>query len=1259
MPVLPPLPIQYADFARWQRGWLEGEAFKRQLEYWKGRLEGAPTLKLPTDRPRPAEQSSAGAKKSFAWPADLARRLKALGRSQDSTLFMTLLAAFQSLLHRYSGQTDISLGTPIANRTRVETEGLIGFFVNTLVLRADLSGRPSFRQLLTQVRETALDAYAHQDVPFEHLVEALQPQRSLSRSPLFQVMFILQNAPAPARSLKDLEVAPLEVETGSSTFDLTLALAESEEGGLQGGAEYCVDLFDGVTIQRLVGHLRSLLEAVASNPNVPISRLPLLAESQRHQALVEWNSPEDNRLNHPLVQEMFEQWAGSAPDTVAVVQQETALSYGELNRRTNQLARQLRTRAVKPETPVGVFVERSPDLIVAMWGIFKAGGAYLPVDPAYPPQRVAFLLEDAGAPVLLTQAALHPSLPESLKETIFLDGDWALAAQQSGESLAAAATCGNQAYVIYTSGSTGRPKGVMIQHDTLSSYTLTAAREYAILPGDRVLQFCSVSFDISIEEIVPCLTHGATLVLRNDEMLDSVASFLDRSADWQISVMSLPTAYWHEVVDRMEADSLELPSPLSLVIIAGERAIPERLAAWRKRVASRPRLVNTYGLTESTVISTLCELNRPSGESDLREVSVGRPVQAVQLYLLDPLLGPMPPGVPGELYVGGQLLARGYRNRPATTAQRFGPNPFSRFAGARLYRTGDLARYRADGNLEFIGRIDHQVKIRGYRIELGEIEAALEECPGVEKALVMTREDQPGHQRLVGYLVLGEALGLSLEASGPEGGEAPGSEGAEAGAVRSSQLAVRSDPESDSAPQPKAYSLKPAANSKLRSFLADMLPDYMVPSAFVPMGALPMTPNGKVDRRALPAPQRDRSDAGDAILVPRDSLELRLTQVWEEVLGMHPIGVTDSFFDLGGHSLLAVHLIARIEAALDRKVPLSILFKAPTVEHLARTLRRQRQPASSPLVAIQPQGSRRPFFCVHPAGGSVFGYLALARRLGSDQPFYGLQAPGLDGLEEADSCTIGKVEELAARYIKEVRTLQPQGPYFLGGHSFGGVVAFEMARQLKEQGQEVGLLALLDSRILHSPKRKATVDRAAIVSSFGLLLGLSPDSLAWGGRELEGQLGHVLEEAAAKGLVPPDMDLVRLRRLFRIFQAHIQAALDYRPKACPVRAALFLADQPIESALGEKGSPSPQAVGGRRDASDAKQAWCGLAIEGVEVHEVSGHHFNMLHEPHVASLAGQLADLLDGGEGGEGGEGKESGIRSQESGRRGREGLRH
>jgi len=899
------LPIQYADYAEWQREHLQSEAAQELTEYWKSQLSGRlPALQLPTDRRRPASQSYIGARHQISLSKNLTESLKAFSRQADATLFMTLLAAFQTLLHRYSGQADFTVGSTIAGRNRGETEGLIGFFLNTLVLRAEMSGNPTFRELLRRVKEIAIGAFAHQDLPVEMVLDVLQPERNLSQNPLFQVLFILQSTPMPALELTNLKLELLEIDTGTAKFDLTLELIEKPEG-LQGSWEYNTDLFDGVTIARMAQHFEVMLESIVADPDQRLSDAQLLSVSERQMLLKNWSRTGAAPAPSSCIHQLFKAQVERTPEATAVVFGDEQLSYAELNRRANQLAHYLRQVGVGPEARVGILMDRSLEMIVAVLGVLKAGGAYLPLDPSYPSERLAMMLDDAKASIVLTDDPAREQQVSAKVREVCMSTMREEISQGSAENPVVAVTPANLVYVMYTSGSTGGPKGVAVQHESLASYTRIAGREFAITPGDRVLQFASLSFDTSAEEIYPCLTSGATLVLRTELMLGSVAAFLEKCAQWGVTVLDLPTAYWHEIMARLDHESLTFPPSLRLVILGGEKALPERLAAWRSHVGERIRLVNTYGPTETTIVVTMHELTSDADAVDAPgEIPIGRAIPNAETYVLDSQLQPVPIGVAGELYVGGTGLARGYLNRPGMTAERFIPNLFGGEPGARLYRTGDLTRYSSKGEIEFLGRVDSQVKIRGFRVELSEIETSLRQHPSVLDGVVLAREDAPGNKRLVAYVVWREGHSASV--------------------------------------------------NDLRGLLREKLPDYMVPASFVVLDTMPLTPSGKVDRRALPAPQQ--SGPSETFVAPRTPIEEVLAGIWCEVLELEQVGVEDNFFDLGGHSLLATQLFSRVRETFKIEIPLRRIFESPTVAGLAETvetmIRTERGLQTPPLVPV-------------------------------------------------------------------------------------------------------------------------------------------------------------------------------------------------------------------------------------------------------------------------------------------------------------------
>ncbi len=974
-PVLPELSIQYADFAVWQRQWLTPEVVSAQLSYWKQQLKDAPALlELPADRPRPAVQTFQGAYHSFSLSLELSVALAALGKRAGVTLFMTLLAAFQTLLYRLSGQDDIAVGTPVANRNRREIEGLIGFFVNTLVLRTDLGGNPSFEELLGRVREVALGAYAHQDLPFEQLVEALQPARSLSYTPLFQVMFALDDALVPAVELPDVTVSPLAVETGTAKFDLTLSM-ENTASGLIGEWEYNTDLFDGATIARMAGHFQTLLEAIAANPKQKISELPLLTPAQRQQLIVEWNNTWAEYPQDKCIHQLFEEQVERAPDAVAVVFEEEQLTYRELNARANQLAHYLREFSVGPEVLVGLCVERSFEMIVGILGVLKAGGAYVPLDPAYPQERLAFMLEDSSVPVLLTQTQLVELLPPNSAQVVCLDGDIEKIAFHSSDNPSSSVTPDNLAYVIYTSGSTGKPKGVLLAHRGLCNLATAQIQLFGVQPDSRVIQFASFSFDVATSDVVIALSSGATLYLATKDSILPGAGLIEVLRDKAITHIELPVS----VLSVLQFE--ELPA-LQTIVVGGEACPSDLVARW----APKRQFFNAYGPTEATVCATVALCNDGN-----QKPPIGRPIANTQVYILDTHNQPVPIGVPGELHIAGVGLAKGYLNRPDLTCSKFIPNPFSDEPGSRLYKTGDSARYLPDGNIEYLGRIDNQVKIRGFRIEPGEIEAALGQHPDVREVAVICREDTPGNKRLVAYVVSnlipdripyhsecqlevdGNAIHLHTEDISTGGVGLVGVPAlCEGSRVRLHlQLPGEAEPRWLSGtvvwshppqaeirfqltPNEQAQihrsvnyqldvqewwkTLQRTVTRNLRDYLKQKLPEYIIPSAFVLMKALPLTPNGKIDRRALPAPDSFHNEQEDKFIAPRTPTEAKLAAIWAETLGLKRVGMNDNFFELGGHSLLATQIISRIRQAFAIELLLRHLFEAPTIASLSKAI---------------------------------------------------------------------------------------------------------------------------------------------------------------------------------------------------------------------------------------------------------------------------------------------------------------------------------
>ncbi len=912
---LPELSIQYVDFAIWQRQWLKGKILDEQLAYWKKHLAGCPpTLELPTDRPRPAIQTYRGATSFFVLPKKLASELRELSRQNDVTLFMTLLASFQTLLYRYSGQEDFCVGYPIANRNRAETEGLVGFFVNTLALRCDLSGDPSFRELLRRVREATLGAFAHQDLPFEMLVEELHPQRNRSHTPLFQVIFDLNNAATRTPGLPNLKTEIIQVETGAAHADLVLNIIENGDS-LQGKLRYNTDIFRADAIERMLEHYQVLLEGIVVDTDRSVSDIPLLSEKERHQLLQVWNKPEASYPKGIRLHQWFERQADRTPDNTALVFEGKRLTYSELNASANQLAHYLRKLGVGPDVLVAMYMERSLEMVVGILGILKAGGAYVPMERVYPRERLAFIMEDAGAPLLLTQRALLENLPDHNARVICLDSEWEEIAQEDVGNLPCDPGEDSLAYVIYTSGSTGDPKGALVTHYNVVRLFQATESWFNFDERDVWTLFHSYAFDFSVWEIWGALLYGGRLVITPYVVSRSPEAFYELLSRERVTALNQTPSAFRQLIQAEQKAETARELDLRLVIFGGEALELQSLKPWFDRHGdARPRLVNMYGITETTVHVSY----RPITSADLDQARgsvIGRAIPDLQIYILDKRMRPAPIGVPGEMYVGGAGVARGYLRRPELNAERFIADPFNNRAfvnqsggnspEARLYRTGDLARYLPDGDIEYLGRIDQQVKIRGFRIELGEIEAALNRHPSIRESVVLAREDSPGEKRLVAYLAIEQGKAFTAD--------------------------------------------------DLRSFLRQKLPDYMTPSAFVTLDALPLTSNGKIDRRALPAPEQSRPDLTEAYVAPRNQVEELLAGVWADALEIDQVGIHDNFFDLGGHSLLATKLFSRIRDTFQVELPLADIFEASTVAALAERIESaKREARGTPFPPLAP-----------------------------------------------------------------------------------------------------------------------------------------------------------------------------------------------------------------------------------------------------------------------------------------------------------------
>ncbi|UUH69635.1 non-ribosomal peptide synthetase DhbF [Bacillus subtilis] len=1051
-----PLAVQYADYALWQQELLGNEddpnsLIAGQLAFWKETLKNLPDqLELPTDYSRPAEPSHDGDTIHFRIEPEFHKRLQELARANRVSLFMVLQSGLAALLTRLGAGTDIPIGSPIAGRNDDALGDLVGLFINTLVLRTDTSGDPSFRELLDRVREVNLAAYDNQDLPFERLVEVLNPARSRATHPLFQIMLAFQNTPDAELHLPDMESSLRINSVGSAKFDLTLEisedrLADGTPNGMEGLLEYSTDLFKRETAQALADRLMRLLEAAESDPDEQIGNLDILAPEELSSMVTDWQSVSE-KIPHACLPEQFEKQAALRPDAIAVVYENQELSYAELNERANRLARMMISEGVGPEQFVALALPRSLEMAVGLLAVLKAGAAYLPLDPDYPADRIAFMLKDAQPAFIMTntKAANHIPPVENVPKIVLDDPELAEklntypAGNPKNKDRTQPLSPLNTAYVIYTSGSTGVPKGVMIPHQNVTRLFAATEHWFRFSSDDIWTMFHSYAFDFSVWEIWGPLLHGGRLVIVPHHVSRSPEAFLRLLVKEGVTVLNqTPSAFYQFMQAEREQPDLGQALSLRYVIFGGEALELSRLEDWYNRhPENRPQLINMYGITETTVHVSYIELDRSMAALRANSL-IGCGIPDLGVYVLDERLQPVPPGVAGELYVSGAGLARGYLGRPGLTSERFIADPFGP-PGTRMYRTGDVARLRADGSLDYVGRADHQVKIRGFRIELGEIEAALVQHPQLEDAAVIVREDQPGDKRLAAYVIPSEETFDTAE---------------------------------------------------LRRYAAERLPDYMVPAAFVTMKELPLTPNGKLDRKALPAPDFAAAVTGRGPRTPQEEI---LCDLFMEVLHLPRVGIDDRFFDLGGHSLLAVQLMSRIREALGVELSIGNLFEAPTVAGLAERLEMgSSQSALDVLLPLRTSGDKPPLFCVHPAGGLSWCYAGLMTNIGTDYPIYGLQARGIGQREELPKT----LDDMAADYIKQIRTVQPKGPYHLLGWSLGGNVVQAMATQLQNQGEEVSLLVMLDAYPNHFlPIKEAPDDEEALIALLALG-GYDPDSL--------------------------------------------------------------------------------------------------------------------------------------------------------------------
>jgi non-ribosomal peptide synthetase component F/thioesterase domain-containing protein/acyl carrier protein len=1210
---LPDLPIQYADFAHWQRQWLQGEVLESQLKYWQEKLDNLPpALELPTDRPRPLGiQTYKGDRAALMLPKDLNMALNRLSQKLGVTLFMTLLAAFEVLLYRYCGQEDLLINFASAGRAQIETERLIGFFSNTLLLRANLAGNPTFRQLLNRVRESSLAAYAHQDLPFEKLIEGLPLEHRQARSSLFQVKFALNPPWSNGRGMASIQLPELTFTSlfgyiyhGKTKYDLILVMREQDEG-LGAVFDYNADIFDASTIERMLKHFQNLLVGIVTNPDCLLGELPLLSP-QKQELLESWHNPDFvcDRNSDTRVHQLFEVEASKNPEAIALVESNRQITYGELNERADRLAYYLHQKGVGNEVLVGICLEKSIEAIVSILGILKAGGAYLAIDPSYPQQHQTFILEDSRVSILITKQGLLDASTIQNKQVIYLDTDWSKIIQESQQKFDRNIDEKQLAYVIYTNDAIEESKGVEISHYSLSN-SIAARFAYYDEPVASCLLNSSLARGASVTSIFWTLCSGGILYIIPESKQTDATYLVKAIGQHRPSHLLCTPSLYARILDRAKPQQL---TSLKTAIVSGE-TVSTHLAELHHRMLPNTSFFNEYGAAETTNWSSVyknSELisDRESERVELRDSSlpqndiqicslgsiaiakpgripIGRPIANTQIYILNSHLQPVPLGLPGELYIGGDNLARGYFNCPEFTAEKFIANPFLKveeninisspphlctsapphLGSPTLYKIGDLGRFRSDGNIEFLGRVDDRITIRGFHVDLSAIENVLLKYPSIREAAVIARKDLASDVAIVAYV-----------------------------AVKTKQSFDR---------------------EKLSEFLKKQLSHDVVPTDFVVLDDLPLDIHGKIDRLALLSITPARSQSEKTAVDSRDELEHQLTRIWQKVLGIKQIGINDNFFDLGGNSLLAVRLFTEIEREFAKKLPLATLFEAPTIEELANLLRRKGWSAPwSSLVTIKSGGSKSPLFCIHAVGGNVLSYRNLAKYLDDDRPVYGLQVRGLDGEQEPHT----SIEDMAKDYVEEIRKIQANGPYFLGGHSFGGLVAFEMAQQLTQQGETVDLLAMFDCSGPNLPSKMSVV-KWLYAHSTNLAALEFKDKLKYLGFRCKVLLTNPIPSSIAQTYTKfvdrfkSPQDLLHKK----IEQVNKQALKQYQIKAYPGKVVLFQAK-----------------VRQPKEYFDTDGGWGQIALGGIEIQEIPGDHSSfLLKEENLQVFAQKLNYFLE------------------------------
>lgn len=1126
--------------------WLKQQDLSRAEAFWRRTLKGftAPTVLLPNyhSKTSPHEICSLEIHLSERTTASLQQ----LSRKHQLTLNTLVQAAWAILLGRYSGETDVVFGATVSGRPpdMAGAEQMIGLFINTLPVRVQTASHGSLISWLKQLQEQQLEQRQYE---YSSLIQIQQWSDIPRGLPLFETILVFENYPIDS-AMAEQQGIQLKIENIHSeeqtNYPITVVAGPGRE--LMIRILYESSRIDDDFVLRMLNHLQIILEQFVTNPSQRVQDINILTEAEQRLLLVEWNDTGADYPHDQCIHHLFESTVDQNPEAIAVIFEQQQLTYGELDQRANQLVHYLKQLGVGPEKIVAICVKRSLEMIVSILGVLKAGGAYLPIDPDYPEERMTYMLNDSAALVLITQKDLVKKFTNPAAQIVLIHDDWHNIAKESTQRPASEVIPENLAYVIYTSGSTGKPKGTLLQHRGLVNYITANINQLGITNEDRILQFAAFGFDASVLEIFTALVSGATLSLTRRETLLSSADLIQYLQKETITATLLPPSLLAIL------PVANLPD-LKTLLSGGEKCTKEIVEKW----APGRNFYNAYGPTEATVAPTIYHIKSISNIST--NVPIGHPIANTSIYLLDQFLQPVPPGIAGELYIGGIGLARGYHNRPDLTSEKFVPNPFGTEPGERLYKTGDLARYRSDGNLEFLGRIDYQVKVNGFRIELEEIESVMDQHPAVSEVAVIVRDSDrgSGDKRLVAYFV--------------------------------------------------AKTERKVTIGELRDFLKNKLPEYMVPSTFVQLDTFPLTPNGKIDRKALPEPDQKRPDLAKPYVPPRDAWELGLVQIWEEVLNVQPIGVTDNFFELGGHSLIAVRLIAQVQQRLGRGLPLNALFQEPTIKNLARILRIEDGTTTNPtLVPLQPKGSKKPLFFVHPSGGSVHWYISLARYIGNDQPLYGIQAKGLN--EGAEIHTT--IQDMAAYYVNAIRDFQPEGPYYLGSWSLGVIVAFEMAQQLAAMGQEVAFLGLVDQGP-HVPGAAPIDEAAYLMDAFGKHLPLSIEKLRQ--MELLEQIKYVYDLAIKTQWIRQDVTLAQFRHFIHILKTYTEAWRNYDVKNYPGKVTLFRAKNSHNG-----------------DGIEKDMGWAKLATDGVDIYDVPGDHISMMVEQaHVKVLAEKMKNCLE------------------------------